>query len=341
MKNFSKIPVLILTVAMVAAAGCGGYSSPPNSYNSSGGASTAYVSNPDPSIYGYATANSSSYSMSNSSGTLTSTVNGPSGDVFIGLATDAGGNLYTVDQSTAGGSTSYTVNEYAASSNSTGGAVTATMRTFTSTAINAQPTGVSVDGSGNVYVMLTGGTLLRFTAGATGAATPAVTLSGLATAMATDQSGNLYVTVPVSLTDSHNMIAVYGAGYATGTLALRTIIPATEMNIASLSADASGNLYASGKDSNGNAEVAVFSAVSTGTASATRVIAGSNTHLINPWQVQVDGAGNVFVGDSTTGSVGGTDVVYEFASTATGNVSPTATITTSATYAVSTGMAIH
>jgi hypothetical protein len=63
--------------------------------------------------------------------------------------------------------------------------------------------------------------------------------------------------------------------------------------------------------------------------------------MMTPWQVQVDGSGNVFVGDSSTGAAGGTVVVDKFVASATGNVSPSETITTSATYAATTGLAIH
>jgi len=195
--------------------------------------------------------------------------------------------------------------------------------------------------------MLSGGTLVRFASGSSVSVTASATLSGLVnvstnvSVMATDSAGNLYVTIPVSLTDNHNVIAVYSSGYASGAATLRTIIPSTEINITSLGVDASGNIYATGKDASGNIEVAVFSSTSTGASTATRVISGASANLKTPWQVQVDGSGNIFVGDSSNGAVGGTAVVYEFAASATGNVSPTATFTTSAIYNATTGLAIH
>ncbi|HUD21682.1 MAG TPA: hypothetical protein VMQ60_02460 [Acidobacteriaceae bacterium] len=339
MKNHGIVPTLLLAMATLVAAGCSSSSTTPAATANTGGASNAYVSNADPSIYGYTAASSSS--------TLSSTINGPTNDSFIGVATDASGNLYTIDKSTASGSTTYTVNEYAAGSNSTGGATTTTLRTFTSTAFTSAPTSLTVDQSGNIYVMLSGGTLVRFASSSSGSVSASATLTGLVnvstnvSVMATDSAGNLYVTIPVSLTDNHNIIAVYSSGYASGAASLRTIIPATEINITSLGVDASGNIYATGKDANGNIEVAVFSSTSTGTSTATRVISGASTTMMTPWQVQVDGSGNVFVGDSSNGAVGGTAVVYKFAASATGNVSPSETITTSATYAATTGLAIH
>ena len=339
MKYFSNIPTLILAATMLIVAGCSSSTTTPSTNTNTGSASNAYVSSGDPSIYGYSTASSSS--------TATSTINGPSSDAFIGAATDASGNLYTIDKSTVGSTTTYTVNEYAAGSNSTGGATTATMRTFTSAAFTSAPTSLTVDQSGNIYVMLSGGTLLRFAASSSGSVSASATLTGLVnvstnvSVTATDSAGNLYVTIPVSLTDNHNIIAVYSSGYATGAASLRTIIPATEINITSLGVDASGNIYATGKDATGNIEVAVFSSTATGTSTATRVISGASTTLKTPWQVQVDGTGNVYVGDSSNGAVGGTAVVYKFAATASGNVAPSATFTTSAIANATTGLAIH
>ncbi len=335
MKNISRISTLTLATAMLAVVGCSSYSAP--TVSTSAG-TTAYVSStdPNPRVQGYSTASSSN--------TSTSTVNGPSGDTFIGVATDASGNLYTVDSHTASGSTTYTVNEYAAGSNSTGGAVTATMRTFTSAAITTAPVGITVDNYGNIFVSLAGGVLLRFAAGSSGAVSPSVTLTGLASAsasaVATDTGGNLYATVPVSLTDSHSNIAVFASGYASGTTPVRVIIPSTEMDITALAA-ANGNVYATGKDINGNAEVAVFAATATGSTAATTVISGAATTLKSPGAVQVDGAGNIFVGDSSTGAIGGMVIVDKFASSATGNVAPTTAVTTSQTVASTSGLAVH
>jgi hypothetical protein len=345
MKPFSNIPTLILAAAMLAATGCSSSSSTPAATVSA--ASTVYVSSPNASQAPSQPPSMQGYSASSSSSTSTSTVNGPAGDAFIGLATDTSGNLYTIDKSTANSTTTYTVNEYAAGSNSTGGAVTTTMRTFTSAAINVAPVGLTVDSSGNVYVMLTGGTLVRFAASSSGSVSASATLTGLVntstnvSVMATDSAGNLYVTIPVSLTDNHNIIAVYSSGYVSGATPLRTIIPATEINITSLAVDANGNVYATGKDTNNTVQVATFAAASTGASTATRVISGANTNLKNPWQVKVDGSGNIFVGDTATGAVGGSVVMYKFDSSASGNASPTTTTTTTATYAATTGMAIH
>jgi hypothetical protein len=332
-------PVLCLS-ALLVVAGCssGGGTTITTTPAANPGASSAYVSNQtpsgtqtDPQILGY--------SATSSTSAQTSMVNGPLTDTFLGLTTDSSGNLYTVDKSGTNGT--YMLNEYAAGTTSSGITASATMRTFTSTAITAAPAAVRVDPSGNVYVMLTGGTVLRFAASSTESVSPTASLSitGGGT-IATDSGNNLYVTVPVSATDTHQAIAVYTSGYASGAVAARTILPATEMFITSLAVDASGNIYATGKDANGNIEVAVFAATATGTSTATRVITGANTSLVNPWQVQVDSAGNIFVADSTSGSVGSSVMMYKFAASATGNVAPTLKIASSATYSATSAMTV-
>jgi len=340
MKNSNTISILILGAAILAVAGCSSGTTNTAVTTTTTGATSAYVSNQTPAGGSQPTPQIVGFSATSSSSASTSTVNGPSNDTFIGAATDTSGNLYTIDKSTAG-STSYTVNEYAAATNSTGTTASTVMRSFTSTAINAAPVGLTVDGSGNIYVMLTGGTVLRFAAASTGAVSPAATLTGIASAMAVDQSGNLYVTVPVSLIDNHHAIAVYGSGYTSASAALRTILPATELHITALAVDASGNIYATGKDDSNNVQVAVYAAAATGTSTATRVITGATTTLVSPWQVQVDSAGSIFVGDSNTGSTGGTVILRKFAAAATGNIAPSLTISTALTFAATTAMAIH
>jgi len=313
-------------------------STPTTTGNSNQGATNAYVSNQTPSG-GQSDPQILGYSATSSSSTQTSTVNGPVNDTFLGLTTDSSGNLYTVDKSGTTGT--FTVNEYAAGTNSSGTTASATTRTITSTSIILAPTSVSVDPSGNIYVMLTGGTVLRFAASSTESVTPSasLTITGGGT-ITTDKNDNLYVTVPVSATDTHQTIAVYTSGYVSGAVPARVIIPATEMFITSLAVDASGNVYATGKDVNGNVEVAVYAAASTGSSTAMKVITGASTSLINPWSVQVDSAGNIFVADSTTGTAGSSVMMYKFAASATGNVAPTLKIATSATYSATSSMTI-
>jgi hypothetical protein len=337
MNLFRTSSTLILIAGILAVAGCSSHTSTSTNINASA-AADIYLTN-QTSGGGSQTPQVLGISATGSSGATISTVNGPAGDTFLGLASDSSGNLFTVDKAAAGGA--YTVVEFAAGTNSSGTSASTTIRTFTSTAINAVPIGLKVDGSGDIFVMLTGGAVLRFATGATGAVTPSASLTGSSGVMTTDSSGNLYVTTPISLTDNHSAIAVYSSGFATGAVAQRTILPATEMSITSLAVDSSGNIYATGKDINSNIDVAVFAAAATGTSTATRIISGANTDLVNPWQVQVDGAGNVFVADSTTGASGGTVVVSQFASTASGNIGPASRVTTSATYAATSAMTIH
>ncbi|HEX8806046.1 MAG TPA: hypothetical protein VF741_03810 [Candidatus Aquilonibacter sp.] len=68
--------------------------------------------------------------------------------------------------------------------------------------------------------------------------------------------------------------------------------------------------------------ILIFAAKSNGAVAPTRYIAGKNTLLTAPTDVKVDKAGNIYVADEASG-VG---VIYVFASTASGNVAPIATL---------------
>jgi hypothetical protein len=338
MKTVSKVHTLIFSAALLVLAGCGSDTS-----NIGGAAaSSIYVTNQAINNAGNPATESQtpqifSYSASSSGSASTSTVSGPTNDVFIGLATDTSGNLYTIDNSA--GSGSYTINEYAASATSTGAATV--MRSFSSTAIDAAPMELDVDASGNIYVMLKGGSVLRFVSNSSGAVLPAATLTNYATAMAIDQSGNLYLASPISLSDNTSAIEVYPAGYPSRVVPGRTILPSTEMNITALAVDGGGNMYAAGENVALNIGVEVFAAAANGVSTPTRTITGASTGLVSPWGVQVDGVGNIYVGDSTTGVAGGNVILDEFAASASGNVAPVQKVTTAAKYATTSALAIH
>ncbi|MDE2482691.1 MAG: hypothetical protein KGN02_10920 [bacterium] len=91
--------------------------------------------------------------------------------------------------------------------------------------------------------------------------------------------------------------------------------------------DANGNMYVSDQASTicgGGAKcpaILIFPAGSNGAVTPS-AIAGSNTNLLAPTDVKVDGKGQIYVADSTRAGAG---VIYIFAAGATGNVAPIAT----------------
>jgi hypothetical protein len=86
-----------------------------------------------------------------------------------------------------------------------------------------------------------------------------------------------------------------------------------------LAADASGNIYVSESGTG----VAVFSGSANGSVAPARFISGALTTLVDPFQLHVDGAGNLYVMNFiATGQV---DILV-FAPTANGNVAPIRTL---------------
>ncbi|HYB91935.1 MAG TPA: NHL repeat-containing protein, partial [Candidatus Binataceae bacterium] len=201
-----------------------------------------------------------------------------------GIALDSSGNIYEADAgSITGGNDS--VNVYAAGSN--GNVTPAATITGTSTGL-ANPTGIALDSSGNIYVpnsnSVWGGTdsITVYPAGSNGNATPSATIAGAGTgllvpwAIALDSSGNIYVANQGSQVWAADSITVYSAG------------------------------------SNGNA-----------TPSAT--ISGTSTGLLSPGGIAVDSSGNIYV-TNDAGLFGYSDSITVYTAGSNGNVVPSNTL---------------
>ena len=99
-----------------------------------------------------------------------------------------------------------------------------------------------------------------------------------------------------------------------------TLIPPTGMKLLTETTDSNGNIYLGGTMTSGGGEVAVYAPGSTGAATPTRVIAGSNTGILSPLSMVADASGQLYISDLIVGST------LIFAGDANGNVAPVRTI---------------
>jgi serine/threonine protein kinase, bacterial len=88
--------------------------------------------------------------------------------------------------------------------------------------------------------------------------------------------------------------------------------------------DSAGNLYVA----NHNSSILVFGPTANGNVAPMRTISGTSTLLESLGGIKVDSVGNIYV--ITTNSSGKDPMVLKFAATATGNVAPTLSFTSSA-----------
>ena len=273
---------------------------------------------------------------SNGSVSPSSTVKGPTGVSFEGLAVDATGNLYVggVLPGTnpafqgqleilvyAPGSNGMANPARTITGNSTG------LEGFTQNSIS----GLAVDSSGNIYVssgLIKGGVInngisvFAPTANGDAAPTNVITMTDTGTftmgQIAVDSVGNIYVVASQSLTPG--AILIFAAN-STGTLPPTSTITGPEtmlVGIEGVAVDSQGNVYVSNVDGAGVFSIFEFSAGSTGNVAPMRTISGSATTMNAIGNLTVDSAGNIYVLNDIN--------ILKFSPTATGNVAPTATI---------------
>jgi hypothetical protein len=98
--------------------------------------------------------------------------------------------------------------------------------------------------------------------------------------------------------------------------------------ITALATDSSGRIYVAGLFTGSSPVIEVYAAGASGAATPMRTISGTATGLVNASAISVDGAGNIFVAHSPQTTSG--SYVYtldEFAASATGNVAPISSFT--------------
>ena len=177
--------------------------------------------------------------------------------------------------------------------------------------------------------------VLEFPANSTGTVPPTAILyppaaMTVATAVATDSSGQIYVGGSTATAGSYE-ISVYPAGSAGAATPTRTIME-TSVQPTGMAIDSTGLLYVTGPTAN----VSVFAATASGAATPVNTIAGALTQLTNPNAIAVDAAKNIYVTNvsKTTGTI------LVFASGATGNVAPGRVISPGANLSFFYGVAL-
>jgi len=257
-------------------------------------------------------------------------------DDFQGLATDADGNVYVSTRT----QTVATLLEYAPGASGSATPIS-TIPSNSTTELYA-PDGIAISPTGQIIVGEDSGAIVTYSANANGDAAPEYFIVGpfqinnplspvfAAQDVAVGASGKLYV---FNWNESFNTIApidIFAAG-ATGNVApVATIGGAltglTAGNIGGIATDSSGNVYISTSSVNGGI-IKVFAPTATGNVAPIRTISGSDTQLGTLGGIQLDAVGNIYVVSTT--DTGENPTVLRFAASASGNVAPTLSITSS------------
>jgi hypothetical protein len=332
----TAIACAAIAISLISA-GCGGASgssssstpTPPTPPSlTSGGATSVYVLDSptvgNPSIPQFpATAN----------GTVvpSSTLTLPSGFYVNCITNDALGQIYVG----GGNSSTAAILVYAAGST---GAVTPTRTITGGLGVLYLVQSMAVDSSGQLYV-LTGpinvGEVQVYAANANGAATPVRTIQGSLTlfgveggALAVDPAGTVYVANMGTITPGQ--VYAFAPGLS-GNVAPTRIIAAASTgsgNIFAMDTDSAGNLYVVGfaYGSSLVSTIYEFSPTATGAATPIRTIAGTYTSLVYVRDIHIDAAGNIYIAGATIDKAA---YVAAFVSTASGNVAPSISFTSS------------
>lgn len=199
------------------------------------------------------------------------------------------------------------------------------------------PGGVYVDGSGKIYVVDTANSRLEiFPAGSNNNASPtSVITSGLAVPQGVwlDSSGRIYVA-----NENTSTISIYAANAASGASPVATISGSGLSGPLGITLDSANDVWVTNEFSGTVSEFAPIAAGASGTLSPGPMATISYSGFGGPWDIVVDPAGYVYVGNNSSGQV---DV---FAPGLTGTVIvATQVLTTSANggFACPMGIAVH
>lgn len=164
----------------------------------------------------------------------------------------------------------------------------------------AAPVGVAVDGTGNVFVDFSNGTLYKETF-ASGAWDQSTISTGVpvSSGVAVDGSGNVYV-----VANQNNGPIVKET--PSGNSYVRSTIPISHKGVpTALALDASGDIYLTFTDSSDNGQIFRLTPASSGYVQTTVPTSAMN----QPFALAVDGSGNLYIADSGDGRVIGENYI--------------------------------
>jgi sugar lactone lactonase YvrE len=199
----------------------------------------------------------------------------------------------------------------------------------------SNPRGITLDSTGNIYVVDADAGVLVYPAGSSGDVAPSANIPGFGSdtglinpqGIALDSSRNIYVA------DSDAGVLIYPAG-SSGDVSPSGTIPSFGANDdltypAGIALDSSDNIYVTGENANTNAaSVFVYSAGSNSDVAPTAIISGSNTALSAPQGIALDSSRNIYVANASDLGEGGSipDSVFVYSAGSNSDVFPTATI---------------
>lgn len=263
-------------------------------------------------------------------------------DLYLeSLATDASGQIYVSGYSAT--SSFARIEVYAAGAS---GSATPT-RSLTLSSVNA-PISMTVDASSNLYTVDSAGLINVYSPTASGSATPTRQISGSSTAIGTlsgiavDSSGAIYVS-EVSPTGGSTVLT-FAAGASGNIAPTRSFtLPGTSVVPLGIALDSSNNIYVTvdGTSTPYTSSIYEYAAGAGTGAAPTRTISGSATEMTTDGALRVDSAGNIYVAVQNPSGAGYAYSLMEFSSSASGNVSPKAAMTSTAWTNGISQIAIH
>ncbi|MGH7812902.1 MAG: NHL repeat-containing protein [Candidatus Binataceae bacterium] len=201
----------------------------------------------------------------------------------------------------------------------------------------ANPQGVALDSSGNIYVANAiggpsgAGSITVYSAHSNGDAAPIATIAGPRTRLnlpggiAFDSAGNIYVANTGARAPERGSITVYRAAANGNVAPIATIFgPNTGLHSPEgIAADSSGKIYVANFNVN---SVTAYAAGASGDAAPIATIVGASTGLAEPTGIALDSAGDIYVTNQGRLPSAGPYTVTVYSSGATGDTAPIATI---------------
>lgn len=184
----------------------------------------------------------------------------------------------------------------------------------------ANPEGIALDPSGNIYVVNRAvGTMTKFPGGTSGNIKPSFAIGGLASpiGIAVDSAANLYISNSASAGVGTMSVQVYTPG---SVVPSRTIAgPSTGLSTPGFVAlDSAGNIWVANETGN---SVEAFAKTANGNVPPAATITGVNTLLANPQGIAFDSFGRLYV--AINNPLGVSDAVLVFSPPLSGNIAPT------------------